>query len=71
MLVLTVPKVLEEKIKNIATIENYSIEEMTLKLINESVNKYKMEIINNEENVLKIHEELMDKYSVTFEKLAQ
>jgi len=69
MLSLTLPDYIETEVKKLAAAEQHTADEMVLQLIVEALQSHKKQ--KDEDDALLIHEQLMDQYSDTFEKLAK
>ena len=70
MITLTIPDNIEQDIKAIAATEKHATDEMALQLIVEAIEQHKKQQAD-EDDALKIHEQLIDQYADTFEKLTQ
>jgi len=70
MITLTIPDNIEQDIKDLAAIEKHATDKMALQLIVEAIAQHKKQQAD-EEDALKIHEQLIDQYADTFEKLAK
>lgn len=70
MITLTIPDNIEQDIKDLAAAEKHATDEMALQLIMEAIAQHKKQQAD-EDDALNIHEQLMDDYADTFEKLAK
>ena len=70
MTTFTLPNNLENEIKHLAETEQRTSQEMVLQLIQEALLLHKKQQ-TEEEEALQIHEQLMNQYAETFDKLAQ
>lgn len=73
MLNLQIPDDIEQQLNALAISAQSTASEIVLSLVQDYVKQHQQELNqqNEEEEALQIHEQLMDQYAETFQKLAQ
>lgn len=71
MMTLTIPDDIEEQLKKAAKISEVTPTEFVLTLLQNAVNKQLIDKNGTDNEALLIHEQLMEQYTDTFQKLAQ